>query len=292
MEQKYNDIFLQKKIEKIIDKSQGLVTLFGTECILKKSMEKKTNNGLLILSQEFLAKYLVARSWKYAFEPDTKLLLNHEIASFCERLQYFSQLPTDASEKDVIDFIEHKNISKIREYVQDSIFEFFIFAEEALRVPEDELIKKGVFKLNRAKDTNEITNCYVYRNYSETAIQENIGLLECKIKELTKDALKSKNHSDGAEVNSEILKMSKDIISKLVDECRDKTGFQKGVSLIDAEIIPLLKKDIEDYKKKETEILRLELVNLLKSFKSKIRNNSSFIVEISKDDIICKFKEG
>lgn len=292
MEQKRNDIFLQKKIKKIISQSQGLVTLFGTECILKKSMEKKTNNGLLILSQEFLAKYLVARSWKYAFEPDTKLLLNHEIASFCDRLQYFSQLPKDASEKDVIDFIEHKNFSKIREYLPNVIFEFLIFAEEALRVPEDEFIKRGVFKLNRTKDTNEITNGYVYRNFSDTAIQDNIDLLECKIKELTKDTSKSYNHSNYEEVNSEILKMSKDIITRLADECRDKTGFQKGVSLIDTEIIPLLNKDIEDLKIKETEILRLEIVNLLKSFKSKIRNNSSFIVEISKDDIKCINKEG
>jgi hypothetical protein len=239
-----------------------------------------------------LAKFLSGRSWKYAFTPNAKILLNNEIADFCDRLQYFSQIPVDAPEKDVVDFLEHKNFSKIREFFPNMILDFLIVAEKTFKVPEDEILEKGIFKCNRTKDKKEITSGYVYNNYSEVTLQENINLIECKIKELTAETTSSEKKLDGIEVNTEILKIAKNIITRLVDECRNKAGFQRGVSLIDAEIIPLINKEIDDLKVSENEKLKSELIDLVKTFKSKIQNDSSFVVEISKDDIKCSVKDG
>ena len=292
MEQTNKSQFLHEKIERLIYQTKDLITLFSVECILMKAIERASNNGQPTLSQEFLAKYLIGRSWKYAFTPKAKILINHEILDFCDRLQYFSRIPVNAPEKDVVDFLEYKNFSKIREFFPKTIIECLMVAEKALIVPEDEFEEKAIFKNNRTKDTKEITAGYVYNDYPEEVLRENINLIKSRIRELTSDNATSENQTESLGVNTEVLIMAKEIITNLVNECRDKSGFQKGVSLIDAEIIPLLNKDIEDLKIKEAEFLRLELVNLMKSFQSKIQNNSSFIVEISKDDIKCSIKEG
>lgn len=284
--------FLHEKIDGLINQSKDLVTYFGIEEILKKSIDRMEKNGQPYLSLESLSKSFISKSWKYAFCYDTRILLDSEIAEFCDRLQYFSQIPINASEKDIVDFLENKNFSKIRDFFPDVIIGFLEAAEEAFSVPEYEINEKAIFKNNRKKHTKEITNGYVYGNYSVESLQESIHYVEDKIKELTKGVQNAYNITpDGLIINSEILLMAKKIILKLVDDCNGKSGFDKGANLIYNEIIPLIDSEIINLKPKEVENLKIEIIRLIKPFSSRIPDGYSFQIEINKENINCLVNE-
>ena len=292
MEKEKEIIFLHEKVDRLIGQSKDLVTYFGIEAIFYKSIERHTNNGLPTLSMESLSKYLIKRSWKYALNADTKHLIHNEVADFCDRLQYFSQIPINASEEDIVDFLENKNFSKIREFFPHAIIEFLEAAEEAFKVPEDEINEKAIYKNNRKKDTKEITSGYVYDNYSDTSLQECINYIKGKIKKLAGNTPDGSNQTSKVLAeNTEVLQMAKKIILKLVDDCKGKSGFQKGTSFISDEIIPLINSEINELKPGEINNLKMELIRLVEPLCSKIPDGCSFHIEIHNKNVNCIVKD-
>lgn len=292
MEQEKERLFLHEKIDKLIDHSKDLVSCFGVEAILYKSIERKTKNGLPTLSMESLSKYLIKRSWNYAFNADTKHLLHNEVADFCDRLQYFSNIPVNAPEEDIVDFLENKNFSKIREFFPHAINEFLEAAEMAFRVPEDENNVKAIYKNNRKKDTKEITSGYVYDNYSETTLRECIDYIKEKTKKLVGNAPDELDRAtDDLAVNSEVLRMAKEIILKLVADCEGKSGFQKGTSFICNEIIPQIDDKINELMPREVECLKMELTRLVEPIGLRIPDGFSFQIEIRNNQVSCIVKD-